>query len=281
MFVHGPSMIFNEKFLAEGFHVDLSQYDAIITMEWNVLFAADTSLDDISRAAFRVEDMTLTEGSHVARDSDVGITNLSPTEYANLTCDEGGYPCGAVARLLSHTDFDFPSQRPQSNQWVTTAEACRDFATGGYPGSSWTLDDCKIVWDTFALYVPQGMQRRFQYIDLWKDTAKELRRLGSPCLVAPPAIGDGVGSSTIRHLATWIYAEQLGCDWATPAWGRGFKLENGAVVYCHSLKFQKFDNDEERRAMNHCSVANWLSYFQFSVPSVAVPKNVTFRVIEV
>ena len=168
-----------------------------------------------------------------------------------------------------------------TKQVVTTTEACADFASGGYPGSSWTFEDCRAVWDTYAQGTPERMQRRFPGVDLWRKTATRLRRAGSPCLVSTPSLGDGVGSSTIRHLATWIYSEQMGCDWATPVWGRGFNLKTGAVVYCHSLKFKHFEDKAEGAAMNHCSLANWLEYFQFGVPAVAVPQNETLKFVEV
>ena len=170
-----------------------------------------------------------------------------------------------------------------AKQTVNATEACTDFAPEGHPDSSWTYDDCRAVWDTYARGIPQGMQRRFPSIDLWRDTATQLRRAGSPCIVSTPAIRDGVGSSTLRHLATWIYAEQMGCDWAMPVWGRGFKMEGEeeSAVYCHSLKFKQFDDKAEGAMMNHCSVTNWLEYFQFGVAAVVMPQNETFKVVEV
>eukprot|EP00752_Nemacystus_decipiens_P006550 g5898.t1 len=36
----------------------------------------------------------------------------------------------------------------------------------------------------------------------------------------------------------------------------------------------------QERVTNHCSVANWLAYFQLDVPSVAMPQNVTLKTIQ-
>lgn len=165
---------------------------------------------------------------------------------------------------------------------IEASEACADFAPGGYPGSaSWTLDDCIEVWEHFALTVPNGLQRRLPHVDLWRDTSAELRREGSPCLVASNPTSDGAGSSTIRHLATWIYSEQMGCDWVTPDWGKK-QVAGGngtAVMYCHrTATNQEMDLSkpaEELQSMRRCSVVDWLSYFQFDVPSVSLPESGT------
>lgn len=277
MYRREHSVALKTLLLDEDFRSDFSEYDAIAIVEWDVLAETNTPLDEVYRAAFSIN--TRSAATHgIAVHNNTGSTSV---HYSNLTCSGKHYPCGVVARSLSQSVSSLLSEHQPPKAWVTTGDACADFATGVYPGLSWTFDDCMKVWETFAMSAPQGMQRRFPSADLWKDTAVELRRAGSPCLVAPPPIGDGVGSSTIRHLATWIYSEQMGCDWVTPVWGRGFKLGNGAVVYCHSMKFEHFKTEEEKQSMNHCSVANWLSYFQFDVPSVALPQNETIKHVQV
>lgn len=171
------------------------------------------------------------------------------------------------------------------------SEACADFETteADYRGSAWTRDDCVEVWERFRRSVPSGLQRRLPDVDLWGDTGVRLRQAGAPCLVASRPTSDGAGSSTIRHLATWIYAEQMGCDWVTPDWGKrrvaGQQGNGTEVMYCHrTATSQELDLSrplEELRAVRRCAVVDWLSFFQFSVPSVDVPEGTTFEYIEV
>lgn len=168
---------------------------------------------------------------------------------------------------------------------IEPAEACADFAPGtGYPESAWTLDDCIEVWTQFSETMPQGQHRRLPYVDTWRDTAIELRRAGSPCLAASNPSGDGAGSSTIRHLASWIFAEEMGCDWVTPDWGkRHVGGGNGTVMYCHrTATVQEMDNPDpsDGQELHHCSVVDWLAYFQFDVPSVSLPDHGTVEVIQ-
>lgn len=169
------------------------------------------------------------------------------------------------------------------------SEACVDFATGPYysSGSTWTHDDCVEVWERFRRSVPSGLQQRFPDVDLWGDAGVELRQAGSPCLAASKPTSDGAGSSTIRHLATWIYAEQMGCDWVTPDWGkRRVGQGNGtAVMYCHrtatNLELDLSKPLKELQAVRRCSVIDWLSYFQFNIPSIQLPEGTTLKYIEV
>eukprot|EP00904_Undaria_pinnatifida_P013653 jgi/Undpi1/9418/HiC_scaffold_27.g11875.m1 len=166
----------------------------------------------------------------------------------------------------------------QINAVLQPEEACADFAAGSYPGSSWTLDHCIDVWTRFARTVPNGLQRRLTDVDIWSEAASELRRVGSPCLVASEPTSDGAGSSTIRHLATWIFAEEMGCDWVTPDWGKKHvDGGNGTVMYCHrTATTQEMDLTKpsaELQSLRRCAIIDWLAYFQFSVPSVTMPEG--------
>ncbi|CAM9444778.1 unnamed protein product, partial [Ascophyllum nodosum] len=161
---------------------------------------------------------------------------------------------------------------------------CRDFAGGSFGGKSWTLDDCVNVWEAFRKTIPTKLHIRPRDVDTWRTTADELRRAGSQCLLTSTSSSDGVGSSTIRHISTWILAEEMGCDWVTPEWGsdalklndkNGFK---GEVVYCHSranpldrLKFTLEERIQERQ----CTVVDWLGYFNFGVSSSDLPDEGT------
>lgn len=139
------------------------------------------------------------------------------------------------------------------------------------------------------------------------------RPLGSPCLVEARVKSDGVGSATMRHLAAWIFAEDLGCDWVTPDWGippisagEDHDGDKGASMYCHTAatyaeeqEWQRMQNSsrgeimeghgqeqewQEHIEMNavgrRCSVVNWLDFFNLRSASVDLPANSSFRIVE-
>ncbi|CAM9391985.1 unnamed protein product, partial [Scytosiphon promiscuus] len=159
---------------------------------------------------------------------------------------------------------------------------CDDFTAGRYPDLAWTLEDCLDIWAEFE--VSLGRSHHYPEVDLWKDTALELRQRGSPCLLGSIPGGDGVGSTAIRHVATWIFAEEMGCDWLTPEWGKNKGADaDGSIKYCHAIVPL-----EERRSpantsgvpgMARCTVVNWLSYFQFGKSSASWPSGGSVRVI--
>ena len=172
-----------------------------------------------------------------------------------------------------------------NNTLVLPHDACIDFASGQYPDSPWTLSDCLDVWAAYGDTIPLGQQPRLPFVDIWRETAMELRRAGSPCLVASNPGTDGLGSSTIRHLSAWIFAEEMGCDWVTPDWGKKHVSGgNGTVVYCHrtatlteaAMPLTQLQMREQQR----CTVVDWLAYFQFGVPSVSLPLDGTARVVQ-
>ena len=171
------------------------------------------------------------------------------------------------------------------NTLLLPLEACIDFASGQYPESPWTLSECLEVWADYADTIPVGQQPRVPLVDTWRETATQLKSAGSPCLAASNPGTDGVGSSTIRHLSAWIFAEEMGCDWVTPDWGKKHvDGGNGSVVYCHraattqeaAMPLTRTQMQEQQR----CAVVDWLAYFQFGVPSVSSPREGTARVIQ-
>ena len=167
-------------------------------------------------------------------------------------------------------------------------EACADFAAEGkQSGSAWTLADCIEVWTQFADTVPASLRGRLAFTDNMAEVAKELRREGSPCLAAAPARGDGVGSTTMRILASWLLAKEMGCDWITPDWGRHHvNGGGGSVLYCHQTveksRMGQLGNQTDAALMDmmHCSVVDWLSFFQFGVPSISLPVGAKIKEIE-
>ena len=168
-------------------------------------------------------------------------------------------------------------------------EACADFAADQPPGSAWTMGDCTDVWTDFAGSVPGGLRRRVYYADHLRETATELRLAGTPCLMKSSGGGDGVGSTTIRVLSSWILADEMGCDYVTPNWGGAKHVigENGTtVLYCHrTVDRQKLGlanrTPSTLMELSHCTVVDWLSYFQFSVPSVPMPEGVKLKEVKV
>lgn len=187
----------------------------------------------------------------------------------------------AVGGLLVPTATN--GQRISQQTRVGPDEVCRDFSAGRRPGLPWTFDDCLEVWANFEgtiLYNPNHPE-----VEMWRDAALELRRKGSPCLLASDTYPDGLGSTTIRHLATWILAEEMGCDWVTPDWGyNAVPGQDGKVAgYCHSI----VTNDDQRSLASargsagtkRCSKVNWLSYFQFDKPSVSWPDTGSIKIV--
>lgn len=158
-------------------------------------------------------------------------------------------------------------------------DACADFAVGKQSGSAWTLADCTAVWDDFVDTVPHGLQRRQRIADDWRETGMELRRRGSPCVATSVRASTGVGSTIVRLLASWVFAEEMGCDWLKPDWGtRHVGRENATVLYCHQTVNIEETNSSRLSGsalgeMTHCLVVDWIDYFQLGVPSVAWPKG--------
>lgn len=166
---------------------------------------------------------------------------------------------------------------------ILPLEACIDFAPEQSPGSPWSLYDCLEVWAEYADIIPLGQQPRLPFVDVWRETGAELSNAGTPCFAASLPGTDGVGSSTIRHLATWIFAEEMGCKWVTPDWGkRHVDGGNGTVVYCHrastTREAEMALSKVELREQQRCAVVDWLAYFQFGVPSVGMPEGGTATV---
>lgn len=173
-----------------------------------------------------------------------------------------------------------------SVQSASPLEACVDFAKYDVSGGSWPFDVCMDVWTAWGGTIPRVMRRDWFNRELWRGVAEELRRLGTPCLVETQHTSDGAGSSWIRHMAAWIFAEEVGCDWVTPNWTkRPVEDGNGTQLYCHATgTVQEIDFTKpakELRLMRRCIVANWLAYFHFEAPSVPRPTNGTFEILQV
>lgn len=121
-----------------------------------------------------------------------------------------------------------------------------------------------------------------------------MRLRGKPCLVESVVSADGVGSSTLRHVAAWVFAEEVGCDWLTPDWGIPKIDQHGTMVYCHTVAIPQEVEDmkqkiatsnasaQELQAMVHrCSLTNWLDFFNLAEASVEPPEADSIKEIEV
>ncbi|CAM9440628.1 unnamed protein product, partial [Ectocarpus fasciculatus] len=193
------------------------------------------------------------------------------------------FPKKIVLAVVWALQASAPTNGQESD--VGPAEACEDFTAGRYATMPWTLEECIDIWTQYSDTIPDVNRPRMPEVDIWRRTALELRRKGSPCMVASEGGGDGVGSTTMRLLATWIFAKEMGCDWITPDWGRR-KVPGGdgqRVMYCHAVvskaEIRKAKTGSELRPLRRCTKVDWLSYFQFGEPSVARPESGTTKII--
>lgn len=195
----------------------------------------------------------------------------------------------AVFVLSLGSMFLRSTQSSKSPITVTTVGPCSEFATEPEDIElAWTLNGCIEVWTQFVNSIRPKYNRRWPYVDTWSDTATKLRAAGTPCLAGSIPSRDGVGSSIIKLLASWILAEELGCDWVTPSWENGFAREENSthtIMYCHSTVFQRHGRTNvvpaELERSTSCSAVNWTEYFQFGVASVTLPKGKNIKAIKV
>lgn len=165
------------------------------------------------------------------------------------------------------------------------AVACDDFVSGA-DGLVWTLEDCLDVWAKWVKTVPGAMHRKYQDRELLSGTADEMRQRGTPCLLKSGGAGDGAGSTTMRHLASWILAREIGCDWVTPGWGRkrpNTKMDENTSWYCHSkeAKEQTLDSmtPKEASSLRRCKMISWLYYFHYDIPSIEYPESAIVKTV--
>jgi len=158
---------------------------------------------------------------------------------------------------------------PSRKELLTTArsfarEACAEFDEGVPLGSGWLLEDCIQIWRVWVSSLRREDMIRYEDRDVFAEIAVEQRRRGSPCLVESGRYNDGVGSSSIRDFATWVFAEEMGCDWVEGPGGE----TNETALYCHTttshalsknIKRGQLPNDSSAR----CSLNNWFGFFTF------------------
>lgn len=167
-------------------------------------------------------------------------------------------------------------------------EACLEFDKEIPIGSGWLHSDCVMVWSQWADTLDGFEYQSYSYRDIFNETARDMRQQGNPCLVDSFRYPDGVGSSSIRLLATWMFAEEMNCDWITPESPRSSIDENGTSLYCHSLvtgaghEPDSLDQAFDLKSGSwRCEVTNWLRFFRYDAHGVDWEKNGTIRTIHV
>lgn len=134
--------------------------------------------------------------------------------------------------------------------------ACQEFPTEGTVGSGWLLEDCIDVWRSWAMSLVKTTAFMKENRQFFFEVADRLRQQGTPCYVKAPNDVDGAGSRTMRYFATWVYAEEMGCDSLLPTGYRPGSATDD-ILYCHRSKYIK---EEDQR----CAAVDWLGYFNMS-----------------
>lgn len=177
---------------------------------------------------------------------------------------------------------------------MTPLSACADIVNGSTTSSSlassssWSLAECTRVWEQWVDSIPQDLRRL--YVDrraLW-EAGERLRRRGSRCFIELPPLKDGVGSSAIRSIATWMVADEMGCEWVSPVLGNQHAVDDkGTTRYCHTSltteETQAVALEQMRMVIwpEACTVVNWLQYFGFSAHAVDLPEDGAVKTIVV
>ena len=181
-------------------------------------------------------------------------------------------------------------------------EACEDFnSSSENPATPWTRADCIEVWEAWmaTMYDSRvgGTPIDNDILDngypdrvALETVSSALRDRGTPCTVREGKTLDGVGSSTIRHIAAWLYAKEVGCDWITPDFNQGnvtaiLQDDEAPRPYCHRTEYIKGFNasaplelgTEERR----CARVTWLTFFHMDQLSILPQGNGRFKTVEV
>lgn len=76
---------------------------------------------------------------------------------------------------------------------------------------------------------------------------------------------DGAGGRTMRYLATWAFAEEVGCDCHLPKGYRSGSSADG-VLCCHESKYIKKED-------SRCATVDWKAFFNMSAHLKAFPDD--------
>lgn len=177
---------------------------------------------------------------------------------------------------------------------LTPFEVCSDFEpTPNSPPVTWGLLDCIEVWKKWGATIDETLHEGYPDPEILKDLSAVLRRRETPCTVREEKTLDGTGSSAMRHLASWLYAKQVGCDWVTPDFNQGdvktlvdpANLDKEETLYCHRTEFVfKFNVSiplKEGKEARRCADVSWLHYFNLNQHSVPPLDGGVVKVITV
>ena len=154
--------------------------------------------------------------------------------------------------------------------------ACNGFHEQERSESGWLLSDCLAVWTAWTNTLEDADFIPCRTREIFNETSSRLRQEGNPCLVQAFEYKDGAGSASIRNLATWMVAEELGCDWVAPQLSSERIDDQGTLMYCHKTVTVKqlratatseFDGEIDPAnfpdRILRCEVVNWLEFFRF------------------
>lgn len=141
--------------------------------------------------------------------------------------------------------------------------------------TGWVQEDCINVWNMWISAAHKHQFYDFRYREIFNETATELQQRGSPCLTESYVFADGVGSSTLRHLATWMFSEEMGCDWIKPRLPNNGAADDGTALYCHSTDSDVNYKIRVGEVTNYpsgtpCLMTNWMVYFRYREHAVVV-----------
>lgn len=156
------------------------------------------------------------------------------------------------------------------------AQACEEFPERKRSGSGWLFSECAAMWTAWTRTLEDADFVNIRLREVFNETASRLRQEGNPCVVDSIQYQDGAGSASVRHLATWMLAEELGCDWVAPKLSSQRIDEDGTQMYCHKTvtvhqlhqtavsEFHgEIDPANFPERVLRCEVVNWLAYFRF------------------
>lgn len=136
---------------------------------------------------------------------------------------------------------------------------------------------CTDVWSTWKITAYDNQFDDLGYREIFNQTATELRQQGWPLMAESYAFSDGLGSTTLRHLVTWMFAEEMGCDWIKPRLLEKQKSDDGTDLYCHST-VAKLNHEirvgplSDYPSDTPCLVTNWPVYFCYLEHGVNMAK---------
>lgn len=192
--------------------------------------------------------------------------------YCLQTCPASTTP-GPVVRVGATEESSHPEETTVVRE-LHADQACAEFPETVSIGSGWKLSDCTSVWASWANTLADAQFQGYRDRELFNETALTLRQRGIPCLMKSVRYPDGVGSSTIRHLATWMFAKEMGCEWQMPDFPPGGVNDTGTSLYCHktvplaTLRSAK-DTEGVDYRQEPCVLTNWMQYFRFLDHAVA------------